>query len=189
MQRALYNLGLTHIPIINVNNNCSTGSTALYGANNAVKFGQAECALALGFERMKPGSLGTNFPDRPVPTLLINQRSAELESVIGENKGPGAPRIFDNGAVEYFAKYGGDVKTLAKIGMCPSSRFGSAHELSFAAIASKNHRHSLNNPYSQFRDGWSEEQVLNAPKITRNLTKFMCSPTSVRLPSLTFSPL
>ncbi|KAF8797617.1 thiolase-like protein [Phlegmacium glaucopus] len=158
-QRALYNLGLTHIPIVNVNNNCSTGSSALYQANNAVKYGQVECALALGFERMKPGSLGTNFPDRPSPTVLIGQRSTDLEEVLGENHGPGAPRMFDNGAQEYFSKYGGGVEHLAK-------------------IASKNHKHSIHNPYSQFRDGWSVDKVLAAPKITRNLTKFMCSPTS-----------
>ncbi|KAF9054189.1 thiolase-like protein [Panaeolus papilionaceus] len=159
-QRALYNLGLTHIPIINVNNNCSTGSAALFQANNAVKYGEVECALALGFERMKPGSLGTNFPDRPSPMILFNQRSQEMEDDhLGENHGPGAPRMFDNGAQEYFQKYGGSVEHLAK-------------------IASKNHKHSVNNPYSQFRDGWSVEQVLSAPKITRNLTKFMCSPTS-----------
>ncbi|KXN84815.1 Non-specific lipid-transfer protein [Leucoagaricus sp. SymC.cos] len=158
-QRSLYNLGLTHIPIVNVNNNCSTGSTALFQANSAVKYGQVECALALGFERMKPGSLGTNFPDRPPPTLLINARSFELEDEFGENHGPGAPRVFDNGAKEYFAKYGGGVDHLAM-------------------IASKNHKHSVNNPYSQFRDGWSVEQVKAAPKITKQLTKFMCSPTS-----------
>ncbi|KAG6814401.1 hypothetical protein H0H92_007404 [Tricholoma furcatifolium] len=158
-QRALYNLGLTGIPVVNVNNNCSTGSAALFQANNSVKYGQTECSLALGFERMKPGSLGTNFPDRPSPTLLIGARSTELEEEFGENHGPGAPRMFGNGAQEYFKKYGGNVETLAK-------------------IASKNHKHSLNNPYSQFRDGWSVEQVLNAPKITAQLTKFMCSPTS-----------
>ncbi|KAK0444940.1 sterol carrier protein 2 [Desarmillaria tabescens] len=159
-QRALYNLGLTGIPIINVNNNCSTGSSALYQVNNAVKFSQAECALALGFERMKPGSLGTNFPDRPSPTVLFNDRSLELEEkYLGKNHGPGAPRLFSNGAKEYFDKYGGGIEHLAQ-------------------IASKNHKHSLNNPYSQFRDGWSEEQILKAPKITNELTKFMCSPTS-----------
>ncbi|XP_006454829.1 hypothetical protein AGABI2DRAFT_190063 [Agaricus bisporus var. bisporus H97] len=158
-QRALYNLGLTNIPIVNVNNNCSTGSAALFQASNAVKYGQVECSLALGFERMKPGSLGTNFPDRPGPTMLIGQRSTELEEEFGDNHGPGAPRMFDNGAMEYFAKYGGGVDHLAM-------------------IASKNHKHSMNNPYSQFRDGWSVEQVKAAPKITRQLTKFMCSPTS-----------
>lgn len=117
-QRALYNLGLTHIPIVNVNNNCSTGSAALHQANSDVKYGRVECALALGFERMKPGSLGTNFPDRPSPTLIIGQRSQELETEagLGENHGPGAPRMFDNGAKEYFQKYGGSIEHLAKIG-------------------------------------------------------------------------
>ncbi|KAJ7650374.1 putative thiolase [Roridomyces roridus] len=159
-QRALYSLGLTHIPITNVNNNCSTGSTALFQANNAVKYGQAECALALGFEKMKPGSLGTNFPDRIPPTFLLNQRTQEIERAgLGDNHGPGAPRLFGNGAQEYFQKYGGNIEHLAQ-------------------IASKNHKHSVKNPYSQFRDGWSVEQVLKAPKITNELTKFMCSPTS-----------
>ena len=65
---------------------------------------------------MKPGSLGTNFPDRPSPTVLFNKRSTELEKVLGENHGPGAPRLFDNGAQEYFSKYGGGVEHLAKIG-------------------------------------------------------------------------
>ncbi|KAF8724828.1 hypothetical protein AX14_008577 [Amanita brunnescens Koide BX004] len=159
-QRALYNLGLTYIPIINVNNNCSTGSTALYLANSAVKGGQVQCAMALGFERMKRGSLSTNFPDRPSPLALWHLRTEELErEVIAPNFGPFSARMFDNGAQEYFMKYGGGIEHLAK-------------------IASKNHKHSLNNPYSQFRDGWSVEQVLAAPKITKNLTKFMCSPTS-----------
>lgn len=100
-----------------MNNNCSTGSSALYQANNAVKYGQAECSLAVGFERMKPGSLGTNFPDREPPTLILNTRSAELEQEgLGENHGPRAPRIFDNGAKEYFTKYGGGIEHLAKIG-------------------------------------------------------------------------
>lgn len=66
---------------------------------------------------MKPGSLGTNFPDRPPPTVLFNQRSTDLEEVLGENYGPVAPRMFDNGAQEYFSIYGGGVEHLAKIGM------------------------------------------------------------------------
>ncbi|KAI0072356.1 thiolase-like protein [Panus rudis PR-1116 ss-1] len=160
-QRALYNLGLTGIPITNVNNNCSTGSTALFHANNMVKSGLVNCALALGFERMARGSLGSNFPDRPSPMQALNEASAEVEGSLstGQNFGPGAPRMFANAGQEYFDKYGATIEHLAQ-------------------IASKNHKHSVNNPYSQFRDGWSVEQVLNAPKITKQLTKFMCSPTS-----------
>jgi sterol carrier protein 2 len=117
IQAALYNLGLTGIPITNVNNNCSTGSTALYQVNNLVKSGLVECGLALGFERMAPGryallvsrlmqfthctfgSLGSNFPDRSPPTLLFGKASWELESTLsaGTNFGPSAPRMFANG--------------------------------------------------------------------------------------------
>ncbi|KAM5531502.1 hypothetical protein V8D89_014827 [Ganoderma adspersum] len=160
-QRALYQLGMTGIPISNMNNNCSTGSTALYNANILVRAGMYDCTLALGFERMARGSLGTNFPDRESPTAVFGASSIELEETLsaGENHGPGAPRMFANGAQEYFDKFGGSIDHLAR-------------------IASKNHKHSVNNPYSQFRDGWSVEQILAAPKISKQLTKFMCSPTS-----------
>ncbi|TCD62938.1 hypothetical protein EIP91_006201 [Steccherinum ochraceum] len=160
-QRALYNLGMTGIPITNVNNNCSTGSTALFHANNMVRSGLVECAMALGFERMKPGSLGSNFPDRPGPTDPLNTLAFELETNLstGKNHGPSAPRLFANAGQEYFDKYGANIGHLAQ-------------------IASKNHKHSVNNPYSQFRDGWTPEQVLASPHITTPLTKFMCSPTS-----------
>lgn len=118
-----------------MNNNGATGSTALYQANNIVKSGLADCALALGFERMAPGSLGMNFPDRPPPTLLFGQATVELESTMttGTNFGPGAPRMFANGefsvistvrillkaplgAQEYFDKYGANINHLSKIG-------------------------------------------------------------------------
>ena len=155
---------MTGIPITNVNNNCSTGSTALYQANNLVKAGLVECALALGFDRMSRGSLGTTFPDRPSPLKPFHEASwaTEEQMSAGTNFGPHAPRIFANAAQEYFEKHGATIEHLAQ-------------------IASKNHKHSVNNPYSQFRDGWSVEQVLNSPKICNQLTKFMCSPTSVSL--------
>ncbi|KAH8120732.1 thiolase-like protein [Phellopilus nigrolimitatus] len=158
-QRALYNLGLTGIPITNVNNNCSTGSTALFQAASWVRGAQADCALALGFERMARGSLGSNWSDRVPPMAPFNQVVEMTEETLGKNHGPNAPRMFGNGAQEYFEKYGGSVEHLAK-------------------IASKNHKHSTKNPYSQFRSGWSAEEVLEAPKITNQLTKYMCSPTS-----------
>lgn len=110
---------MTGIPITNVNNNCSTGSTALFNANNAVKSSLVECALALGFERMAPGSLGTNFPDRASPTILFGAKSQELESntETGKNFGPGAPRMFANAGQEYCERYGADITHFAKIGV------------------------------------------------------------------------
>ncbi|KAH9075572.1 thiolase-like protein [Lactarius deliciosus] len=148
-QAALYQLGLTGIPITNVNNNCSTGSTALVHAAALVRAGDARCALALGFERMAPGALGTKpaFPDRPSPMGPLVAR------------GPPMPRMFGAAVTEYFRKYGGGVEHLAK-------------------IAAKNHKHSVNNPYAQFRAGYDEAAVLASPQISNELTKFMCSPTS-----------
>ncbi|KAN0101044.1 Thiolase-like protein [Tylopilus felleus] len=158
-QSALYGLGMTGIPITNVNNNCSSGSTALLHAANAVKASFVECALALGFERMDTGSIATHFPDRVGPTVLFGLRALELEEKLGENFGPIAPRLFGNAGKELCSKYGANIRH-------------------FAQIASKNHQHAVNNPYAQFRDGWTEEQVLNSPKVTEPLTKLMCTPTT-----------
>ena len=109
---------MTGIPITNVNNNCSTGSTALYNANTLVKAGLYDCVLALGFERMARGSLSSNFPDREPPTAIFGASSIELEETLstGQNHGPGAPRMFSNGGQEYFDKFGGDINHLAQIG-------------------------------------------------------------------------
>lgn len=60
-QRAVYGLGLTGIPVVNVNNNCSTGFSALYMARQSIRGGLAECALALGFEKMELGSFVHQF--------------------------------------------------------------------------------------------------------------------------------
>ena len=73
-QRAVYQLGLTGIPVYNVNNNCSTGSTALFMGKQLIEGGIAECILALGFEKMEKGSLGVKFTDRvnPMDRLVID---------------------------------------------------------------------------------------------------------------------
>ena len=66
-QRAVYMAGMTGIPIVNVNNNCSTGSTALYLGHQAIAAGQSDCVMALGFEKMFTGSLKGFFNDRSNP--------------------------------------------------------------------------------------------------------------------------
>lgn len=66
-QRALYEVGITGIPVYNVNNNCSTGSTALFIAKQFIEGGVSDCVLALGFEKMERGSLGVKYNDRTNP--------------------------------------------------------------------------------------------------------------------------
>lgn len=154
-QRALYELGMTGIPVVNVNNNCSTGSAALFLAAQAVRGGLADCTLALGFEKMQRGSLGSTYDDREQPMMRHLMALAELH----EFAMPPAPYMFGAAGREHMERYG----TTAE---------------QFAKIAVKNHRHSQNNPYAQFRDEYSLEEVLAAKEIYAPLTKLQCSPTS-----------
>ncbi|MEU2002321.1 lipid-transfer protein [Rhodococcus sp. NPDC019627] len=154
-QRAVYELGLTGIPIINVNNNCSTGSTALFLATSAVRSGQVDCALALGFEKMQAGSLGSTYDDREQPMMRHLLALAELQ----EFAMPPAPYMFGAAGKEHMERYGTTAEQFARIGV-------------------KNHRHSQNNPYAQFQDEYTLDQILDSKQIYGPLTKLQCSPTS-----------
>jgi len=155
-QRAAYELGLTGVPIYNVNNNCSTGSTALFMAKQFVEGGLAECAMALGFEKMEKGSLGMKYDDRTMPMdKHFNTMIAMREFAAA----PPAAQFFGNAGREHMERYGTTAEHFALIGL-------------------KNHKHSVNNPYSQFRDEYSLEDILAAPMVYDPLTKLQCCPTS-----------
>src|SRR5688500_13026172 len=89
-QAALYDVGLTGIPVVNVNNNCSTGSSALFLARQAVKGGIADCALAVGFEKMEKGSLGIKYTDRTNP---MDKHAMAMFEVREPGQSPPAPQM------------------------------------------------------------------------------------------------
>ncbi|MBB4853403.1 acetyl-CoA acetyltransferase [Mycobacteroides chelonae] len=155
--RAVYGLGLTGIPVFNVNSNCSTGSSALFLAAQAIRGGLADCTLAIGFEKMQPGSLGSTYNDREQPMQRHLLAMAELQEIFF----PPAPWMFGAAGLEHNEKYGSSLDHFVK-------------------IAVKNHRHSQNNPYSQFQDEYSEEQIKSDKMIypAAGITRSMCSPTS-----------
>ncbi|XP_069498278.1 sterol carrier protein 2-like [Ambystoma mexicanum] len=156
-QRAVYHsLGTTGIPIINVNNNCSTGSTALFMARQLIAGGLADCALALGFEKMERGSLSPKYTDRTNP---MDKHVEVMMNKYGIAGAPIASQLFGNAGKEHMEKYGTKPEHFAK-------------------IAWKNHKHSTNNPYSQFQDEYSLEQVQNSRKVFDYLTMLQCCPTS-----------
>jgi acetyl-CoA acyltransferase len=155
-QRAVYGLGLTGIPVVNVNNNCSTGSTALFMARQAIKGGLADCVLALGFEKMEKGSLGVKYTDRTNP---IDKHAIAMFELREPEASPGAPQMFGNAGREHMERYGSNPDHYAWIGW-------------------KNHKHSVNNPYAQFQDEYSLEDIKAAKVIHEPLTKLQCSPTS-----------
>jgi len=155
-QRALYEVGLTGIPIYNVNNNCSTGSTALMMGKQIIEGGLAECVLALGFEKMERGSLKAKWEDRSNP---VEKHAMAMIEVCGFEPAPMAPQMFGNAGIEHNKRYGSTPEHMAK-------------------IAHKNHLHSTRNPYSQFQDEYSLDQIKAAPKVFGPLTKLQCCPTS-----------
>ena len=155
-QRAVYELGLTGIPIYNVNNNCSTGSTALFMAKQFIEGSIADCVLALGFEKMEKGSLGVKYNDRTNP---MDKHFMTMIELRGFAKAPGAPQAFGNAGREHMERYGTTAAQFAKIGH-------------------KNHKHSVNNPYSQFQTEYALDDILNAPMVYEPLTKLQCCPTS-----------
>jgi acetyl-CoA acyltransferase len=156
-ERALYQLGLTGVPIVNVNNNCSTGSTALYLARRAVRAGVADCALAVGFEKMERGSLGLKYADRTPP---LDRHIAAMGELRGwQEDVPMAPQMFGAAGREHMERHGSTPDHFAWIGW-------------------KNHKHSVNNPYAQFQDEYSLEEIKASREIYDPLTKLQCSPTS-----------
>lgn len=156
-QRAVYPLGMSGIPIFNVNNNCSTGATALFLARQAIMGGAADCVLALGFEQMKPGALNTVFDDRPSPFEAFDH---EAMSLVGDVELPLALRYFGGAGLSHMKKYGTPLE-------------------SFAKVRAKASRHAANNPLALFRKVVTEQEVMDAPALWPGvLTRLMaCPPT------------
>ena len=101
-QLVFYQFGMTQIPIYNVNNNCSTGSTGLYMARSLISHG-ADCILVVGFEKMMLGSLWNFWDDRSHPTGTTADMMAETQ---GLTNAPRAAQMFGNAGREYMEKYG-----------------------------------------------------------------------------------
>ncbi|HVN34276.1 MAG TPA: lipid-transfer protein [Casimicrobiaceae bacterium] len=156
-QKALYRVGMTGIPIFNVNNNCSTGSTALYLARQAVESGSVECALAMGFEQMSPGALTTHFNDRPTPFDDFNR---ETDALVGAADLPLAVRYFGGAGIAHMKKFGTKLETFAKIRVKAS-------------------RHGARNPMALLRHELSVDEVLASPALMPGvMTRLMaCAPT------------
>ncbi|MBO3273772.1 lipid-transfer protein [Pseudomonas schmalbachii] len=156
-QKALYRVGMTGIPVINVNNNCSTGSSALFLARQAVRSGAVDCALAFGFEQMNPGALKSAWTDRAPAMEIFQKQSIELTDVPDI---PNAIRMFAGAGKAHMDKYGTRLETFAK-------------------IRAKASRHAARNPLAVFRNVVSSEDVMNAPMLWDGvITRLMaCPPT------------
>ena len=156
-QKALYQVGMTGIPVVNVNNNCSTGSTALFLARQAIEHGVADCVLAVGFEQMQPGALASHWTDRPTP---FDDFDAETDALVGNGQMPLALRYFGGAGKSHMEKHGTTLNDFAK-------------------IRAKASRHAVNNPLALFNTEVTEDQVMDAPVMWEGvMTRLMaCPPT------------
>lgn len=153
-QGALYEVGLSGIPIINVNNNCSTGSTALYLARQAVESGAVDCVIAVGFEQMTPGALKAAWTDRRSPFAIFDEVAHDLQ---GPSEAPMAAQYFGGAGRDHM------------------DRFGTKQE-TFAKISVKARKHAANNPNAVFRGQLTIDEVMSSPTIYGPLTRLMCCP-------------
>ncbi|HEY1817473.1 MAG TPA: lipid-transfer protein [Kofleriaceae bacterium] len=153
-QRAVYQLGLTGIPVFNVNNNCSTGSSALMLGAQAVAGGIAECVLVVGFEQMEAGALKAKWDDRANPLdKFVNVMNEEQ----GFSSAPPAAQMFGGAGREYRWKYGTKKETFGK-------------------IAEKARKHASKNPYALFKETYSLDEIMASPEVFDPLTRYQCCP-------------
>jgi sterol carrier protein 2 len=153
-QRAVYEVGLRGVPVFNVNNNCSTGSTALMLAAQAIAGGMHECVLALGFEKMEKGALGSKYTDRTNP---LDRHVDVMVRTQGVNRAPFAAQMFGGAGREYRWRYGTKRETFAK-------------------VSEKARKHAANNPYALFNQPLSVEEILASEEVFDPLTRFQCCP-------------
>jgi acetyl-CoA acetyltransferase len=167
-QAAIYRVGATGIPIVNVNNNCATGSTALYLARQLVELGGADCVLAVGFEQMAPGAVDMVFTDRASP---LQRHNDVLRAVQGWNEAlPMTAQQFGAAALEYQQRHGARDKT-------------------FAEVSVKARRHAAQNPLALFKDPLTVDEVMGARRLCGPLTRLQaCPPTCGAAAAILVSP-
>ncbi|MGV9680264.1 thiolase C-terminal domain-containing protein [Nocardia sp. NPDC003482] len=156
-QRALYDIGRSGIPIVNVNNNCATGSTALMLAREWVGGGLAEVTLAVGFEQMTKEAMAGPATKPAVTTVDPHLRAMAEQYDFAA--APLTTQFFGNAAIEHMKRYGTTPEQLAR-------------------VAVKNHDHSTRNPLAQFQVSYTLEQVLGDRPVHGPLTRSQCSPMS-----------
>jgi acetyl-CoA acetyltransferase len=147
-QRILQQIGQTGVPVINVSNACATGSTAFREAFMAVASGMYDTAMAVGVEQMgKQGLLGGGGGGSDL--------AYSTEGRIGSGL---MPAVFGQAGMEHMRKYGTKLEHFAKISV-------------------KSHKHATKNPFSQYRNEVSLEDVMNARMVAYPNTLYMCCPT------------
>ena len=164
-QIALRPLGLTGIPVVNVENACASGSTALLSAMQWLRAGAGDIALVVGVDKMV-------WPDRPERVAAafaggtdIHDRDGVvgyIRAMGGEDPGPDRSLFMDLYAAQARAHM---------------ARHGTTQE-DFARVAAKNHTAGALNDRAQYRTPMTVEQVMTDRPVVFPFTRAMCAPVS-----------
>ncbi len=168
---AMRRLGIEGIPVFTVENACASGSSAFNLATMALRAGSCDIALAVGAEKMNIPDKAKMFSafDGGWDVSCVEQNKATLLAM-GEGIVPPPGTVSEKPYSVFMDVYA----ALCRYHM---KAFGTTQR-QIASVAAKNHKHSVHNPLSQFRDAYSIEQVLASPPISYPLTLLMCSPIS-----------
>ena len=164
-------IGIEGIPVYNVENACASGSTAFNLAVQSLKAGTTDVALAIGVEKM-------NIPDKLKAFSIfeagwdVSRAEENYQTLVtmGEGITPPPGSESDRPYSKFMAIYAAMCRFHMKT-------YGTTQR-QIAAVCAKNHSHSMHNPYSQFRQPFTIDEVLAAPPITFPLTLPMCAPLS-----------
>ncbi len=164
-------IGINGIPVFNVENACASGSSAVNLAIQSLQAGTADVALALGAEKM-------NIPDKAKAFSLfeagwdVSRAEENYRTLVQMGEGVEVPP-----GSESDRPYSRFMAIYAAMCRFHMKTWGTTQR-QIAAVCAKNHRHSVHNPYSQFRQPFTVDEVLAAPPITYPITLPMCAPLS-----------
>jgi len=164
-------IGIEGIPVFNVENACASGSSAFHLALQSLRAGATDVALAIGAEKM-------NIPDKAKAFAVfdagwdVSRAEENYEVLIKMGDGVVPPPGSESSRP--YSKFMSIYAAMCRYHM---KTYGTTQR-QIAAVCAKNHTHSVHNPYSQFRQPFTIEEVLAAPPITYPLTLPMCAPLS-----------
>jgi acetyl-CoA acetyltransferase len=164
-------IGIEGIPIYNIENACASGSTAFNLALQGLKAGACDVALALGAEKM-------NIADKAKAFSVfeagwdVSRAEENYQTLVRMGEGIVSPPGSES--ARPYSKFMAIYAALCRWHM---KTYGTTQR-QIAAVCAKNHSHSVHNPYSQFRQPFTIEEVLAAPPITYPITLPMCAPLS-----------
>jgi len=164
-QVVLRKTGLMGIPIVNVENACASASTAFHLGWMAVSSGMYDCVLAVGVEKLSDPDKAKSL--RAFNSAVDVSELAEIEKRLGRSS-EGA-----EGRSLFMDLY---ISMLSAGASANKDAVGGVTREQMAMVSVKNHHHGSLNPYAQYREEVTLEQVLQSRQVVGPLTVLMCSP-------------